>query len=48
VVGEGLAATDWVVTRGLQRVRPGIKVEPKRVALTISEAASGKKMGNGE
>jgi RND family efflux transporter MFP subunit len=48
VVREGLAATDWVVTRGLQRVRAGLKVEPKRVALTVSEAAPGKKMGNGE
>jgi RND family efflux transporter MFP subunit len=48
VVGEGLAATDWVVTRGLQRVRPGIKVEPKRVALTVSEAAPAKEKGNGE
>jgi RND family efflux transporter MFP subunit len=38
VVREGIAASDWVVTNGLQRARPGSKVEPKRVALTVSEA----------
>lgn len=38
VVREGVAASDWVVTNGLQRARPGSKVEPKRVALTVSEA----------
>ncbi|RTL73085.1 MAG: efflux RND transporter periplasmic adaptor subunit [Hyphomicrobiales bacterium] len=38
VIREGVAATDWVVTNGLQRARPGSKVEPKRVALTVSEA----------
>src|SRR5262249_22258570 len=30
VVREGVAGSDWVVTRGLQRARPGLKVEPKR------------------
>lgn len=40
VVREGVASDDWVVTNGLQRVRPGVKVEPRRVALTVSEAAS--------
>jgi RND family efflux transporter MFP subunit len=38
VVREGLAAEQWVITRGLQRARPGIKVTPKREALTLSEA----------
>jgi RND family efflux transporter MFP subunit len=33
VVREGVAAADWVITRGLQRARPGLKVEPKRVAI---------------
>jgi RND family efflux transporter MFP subunit len=33
VVREGVAAEDWVITRGLQRARPGSKVEPKRVAI---------------
>jgi multidrug efflux system membrane fusion protein len=39
VVREGIAGEDWVVTRGLQRARPGTKVEPKRVAIAVSEAA---------
>ncbi len=39
VVREGVAGEDWVITRGLQRARPGLKVEPKRVAIEISEAA---------
>ena len=39
VVREGLAADAWVVTRGLQRARPGGKVEPKRVAIEVSEVA---------
>jgi multidrug efflux system membrane fusion protein len=42
VVREGLVADDWVVTRGLQRARPGLKVEPKRVAIAASEAAPSK------
>jgi RND family efflux transporter MFP subunit len=33
VVREGIAAGDWVITRGLQRARPGLKVAPKRVAI---------------
>ncbi|MBX9589047.1 MAG: efflux RND transporter periplasmic adaptor subunit [Hyphomonadaceae bacterium] len=41
VAREGLAGDDWVVTNGLQRVRPGLKVEPKRVAIAASEASSG-------
>jgi RND family efflux transporter MFP subunit len=42
VVREGLAAEEWVVIRGLQRARPGIKVAPKREALTLSEAPAAK------
>jgi RND family efflux transporter MFP subunit len=37
VVREGVAGAEWVVTRGLQRARPGLKVEPKRVAIAASE-----------
>jgi RND family efflux transporter MFP subunit len=37
VVREGLQPDDWVVTKGLQRARPGIKVAPNRVALTMSQ-----------
>jgi hypothetical protein len=39
VVREGVTAEDWVVTRGLQRARPGSKVDAKRVAITVSDAA---------
>ena len=42
VVREGLAAEEWVIVRGLQRARPGIKVTPKREALTLSEAPAAK------
>ena len=42
VVREGLAAEEWVIIRGLQRARPGIKVAPKREALTLSEAPAAK------
>lgn len=37
-VREGVNADDWVVTNGLQRARPGNKVQPKQVNLTLSEA----------
>jgi multidrug efflux system membrane fusion protein len=40
-VREGLAAQDWVITRGLQRARPGGKVTPKREAIAVSEAPAG-------
>ena len=40
VVRGGLKADDWVVTRGLQRVRPGLKVQPKRTELTLSQVRS--------
>ena len=39
VVREGLQPDEWVITKGRQRARPGIKVAPNRVALTMSEAA---------
>jgi RND family efflux transporter MFP subunit len=39
VVRDGIVAADWVITRGLQRARPGLKVEPKRVAIAASDAA---------
>ncbi len=38
VVREGVAAEDWVVVRGQAKVRPGMKVTPKREQVTISEA----------
>jgi multidrug efflux system membrane fusion protein len=39
VVREGIADADWVVTRGLQRARPGGKVAPTRVTIELSAAA---------
>jgi RND family efflux transporter MFP subunit len=39
VVRTGLTATDWVVTKGIQRVRPGNKVAAKREPIAV--AASG-------
>ncbi|MET0540230.1 MAG: efflux transporter periplasmic adaptor subunit, partial [Variovorax sp.] len=39
VVREGLLPDEGVITKGLQRARPGIKVAPTRVALTTSDAA---------
>jgi hypothetical protein len=35
-----------VITRGLQRARPGLKVQPKRMVIAASEAsATGAKTG---
>jgi len=39
VIRKGLDPNDWVVLRGQQRVRPGEKIEPRRMPLTVSEAA---------
>jgi RND family efflux transporter MFP subunit len=39
VVREGVAADDWVITRGLHRARPGQKVSPKREALLTGATA---------
>jgi multidrug efflux system membrane fusion protein len=38
VVRTGLAATDTVITKGLQRARPGGKVTPRREELKMSAA----------
>ncbi len=37
VIRDGLAADDWIVTKGLTRIRPGQKVITKREPLTVSE-----------
>lgn len=37
-VREGVKSDDWVITNGIQRARPGSKVMPKQVNLTLSEA----------
>jgi RND family efflux transporter MFP subunit len=33
VVEGGLAAGEWVITNGVQRVRPGVEVNPRRAAM---------------
>jgi len=32
-VAEGLAAGDWVIVNGIQRVRPGVTVAPQKVSM---------------
>lgn len=39
VVREGVSAQEWVITRGLQRARPGSKVTPKPETIAASKAA---------
>lgn len=41
VVRTGITGEDWVVVNGLQRARPGIKVNPKREPLKVSEGPTG-------
>jgi multidrug efflux system membrane fusion protein len=38
VVREGVTADDWVITKGLQRARPGLKVQAQRAALAATKA----------
>jgi RND family efflux transporter MFP subunit len=38
VVDQGLKADEWIVVNGLQRARPGAKVDPKREEQTVAEA----------
>jgi RND family efflux transporter MFP subunit len=40
VVGEGLKPEDWVIVNGIQRVRDGVTVDPKRVAMPGATAES--------
>ena len=39
VVRSGVTSQDWVVVNGLQRARPGQKVDPRREPLKVTEAA---------
>ncbi len=43
VVREGLSASDWVVVRGLQRARPGLKVQMNQVSIAQSSVPGGSK-----
>jgi RND family efflux transporter MFP subunit len=38
VVREGIADADWIITKGLHRARPGQRVAPNRVAITVSSS----------
>ncbi len=42
VIEEGIHAGDWIVTNGLQRARPGSKVQPQRATMsgTIEQAGT--------
>lgn len=39
VVHEGVKPNDWVVTKGQQRIRPNMKIVPKKTPLQVSHAA---------
>lgn len=39
VIGEGLQKNDWVVVEGLQKLKPGLKVNPERIDLNENRAA---------
>lgn len=38
--GSGIAAGEWIIVNGVQRVRPGIAVNPERVAMPTVKAKS--------
>jgi len=39
VISQGLQAGDWVVVDGLQKLKPGAKVNPERITLTAQQGA---------
>lgn len=41
VVSSGIKAGDWVITNGIQRVRPGVTVNPQRAAMAGTEESPG-------
>lgn len=41
VIREGIEASDWIVTKGLQRARPGQKVQASREPIKVSQSATG-------
>jgi RND family efflux transporter MFP subunit len=41
VIDSGIKGGEWVVTNGLQRARPGAKVEPKQTVLETANAKAG-------
>lgn len=38
VITEGLKPEEWVVIEGIQKLKPGIKVNPERIPLAVQEA----------
>jgi multidrug efflux system membrane fusion protein len=40
VISEGLQAGDWVVIEGLQKLKPGAKVEPEQTSLAVPEGGN--------
>jgi multidrug efflux system membrane fusion protein len=34
VIQQGLQAGDWVVIEGVQKLKPGSKIDPEKIALT--------------
>lgn len=40
VIRKGLQPDDWVILRGQQKVRPGQRIVPRRIPLTVSDAAT--------
>ena len=41
VIREGIEPGDWIVTKGLTRIRPGQKVAPARAPITVSQQGAG-------
>jgi len=37
VISDGLRAGEWVVVEGQQKLRPGAKVNPERIALNSGQ-----------
>jgi multidrug efflux system membrane fusion protein len=40
VIGAGIAAEDWIIVSGIQRVRPGVTVTPNRTPMPTGPAVS--------
>jgi len=38
VIRSGVQAGDWVVVEGVQKLKPGAKVNPERITLTVPGA----------
>lgn len=47
IIREGITGEDWVIVKGIQRARPGQKVDPKRETIKLTSAASPGGSGEG-